>query len=73
MRQHIVRGLLGFGLLAIAILFGEDLGWWALVPGLLALVFLRGCPMCWTLGLVEVFMNRKTGCADGSCGGDKAV
>lgn len=66
---HVIRGALGFGFLAIAMVYAAQLGWWAIVPALAALVCFRGCPMCWTFGLIETVFSRKTGvaCADGSC------
>ena len=66
---HLLRGVLGVGFLAIAIEYAPILGWWTLLPALAALVCFRGCPMCWTFGLIETVVSRKTGsvCADGSC------
>jgi hypothetical protein len=58
---HLLRGLCGFGLLAIALLYGGDIGWWAVIPGLGALICLGGCPMCWVIGLVATVMDRKCG------------
>ena len=67
---HILRGILGIGFLAIALQYGPDLGWWATIPVIAALICLGGCPMCWIIGLVETALRRKTsaGCVDGSCG-----
>jgi nicotinamide riboside transporter PnuC len=30
----------------------------AAIAGVLAVVAMRGCPMCWTIGLVEAISNR---------------
>ncbi|MER7758144.1 hypothetical protein [Streptomyces sp. NPDC097619] len=53
MSRHVARGLLGFGFLgggvALALTYGP-IGL-LLVP--LGLVALKGCPMCWTAGLIE--------------------
>ena len=70
--EHIFRGVLGFGLLGVGLLYSVVLGWWTLVPLAGALVCFRGCPMCWTAGLVETVLQRKSqkGCIDGSCGPD---
>ncbi len=70
---HLFRGALGFGLLAIALLYPSKLGWWALTLIAGALVSFRGCPMCWTVGLMETLLHRKTNavCADGSCAGKR--
>ena len=40
--EHVVRGALGFGALAIALTYGPQWGWWAALPLLAALVFFRG-------------------------------
>ncbi len=71
--MHLFRGVLGFGLLAIALLYSSKLGWWTLTPIAGALVSFRGCPTCWTVGLMETLLNRKMGalCADGSCAGKR--
>ncbi|WP_043635180.1 hypothetical protein [Nonomuraea candida] len=66
---HLVRGVAGFGLLA---------GSFALIPvvGLLSLLLLpvgllalRGCPLCWVMGLAEVVSRGRVerSCADGRC------
>ena len=47
----LVRGAIGFALLAVAVSTGEPL---VAIPALLvALIAFRGCPMCWVLGLIE--------------------
>jgi hypothetical protein len=68
--EHLLRGLVGFGLLAIALSQSERLGWWSFALFAGALVSFRGCPMCWMVGLVETAFSGKArlGCADGSCG-----
>lgn len=56
--EHLLRGLLGGLALAAAVWaatglpspFGTPL---SLLLGVGALVALRGCPVCWTIGLVE--------------------
>ncbi len=52
--RHLARGAVGFGLIGSGFALGATgVGPVALglvVPGLVAL---RGCPMCWTLGLIE--------------------
>ncbi len=67
--EHALRGLLGFGMLAIALLYSSKLGWWTLLPLMGALVMFRGCPTCWTVGLFETVFNKNIGgsCVDGSC------
>ena len=45
----LVRGAIGFALLAVAISTPEPL---VAIPALLvALIAFRGCPMCWAFGL----------------------
>jgi hypothetical protein len=55
---HLLRGLGAVGLIALAVMYGEAHAW--LLPPLLigAVVLMRGCPMCWLMGLVE---TAKTG------------
>jgi hypothetical protein len=51
--RHLGRGAVGFGLIVVALALCAVLSPLALmlvVPGMVAL---RGCPMCWTAGLVE--------------------
>jgi len=66
---HFVRGIAGFGFLYIALHYGPALGWWALAPTAAALACLRGCPMCWTVGLIETVLDRTSGasCVGGAC------
>ncbi|MBC7300522.1 MAG: hypothetical protein H5T78_06165 [Nocardia sp.] len=67
--EHLVRGGVGFGALV---------GSMALIPvigpvGLLLLpvgvVALRGCPMCWAIGLTQTLSRGRLrrSCADGQC------
>ncbi|MBR1089758.1 hypothetical protein JQ621_20025 [Bradyrhizobium manausense] len=50
---HLIRGLSAAALLAWAIVHQTALPWLSLGAGVAALVALRGCPMCWTMGLIE--------------------
>jgi hypothetical protein len=56
---HLLRGLGAVILLLAAFILGADQIW--LVPPLLlgAMVLLRGCPMCWLVGLFEVVGRRR--------------
>lgn len=50
--RHLIRGVLGFGLIGSAFALTASVGPAGLLlfaPGLLVL---RGCPMCWTIGLI---------------------
>ena len=70
---HLVRGAVGMTSFALAAVLAAErpLVALALVP--LALVALRGCPACWTIGLVETVIatlrgTRSAGaCSDGRC------
>jgi hypothetical protein len=50
---HLMRGAAAAALLAWAIVDQAEHPWASLGAGVAALVALRGCPMCWTVGLVE--------------------
>jgi hypothetical protein len=50
---HLMRGAAAGALLAWAIVHQTAHPWLSLGAGVAALVALRGCPMCWTVGLVE--------------------
>jgi hypothetical protein len=66
--RQLLRGLLGAGFLAVALIYSSHLGWWTMVPALGAVVLFRGCPMCWTIGLIEAaFRPGANRCEDGSC------
>ena len=55
---HLLRGLGAVTLLVAAFAFGSEHVW--LWPPLLigAVVLLRGCPMCWLIGLFETMGKR---------------
>jgi uncharacterized membrane protein YoaK (UPF0700 family) len=56
---YLLRGLGAVVAVALAIMVGGDHLW--LVPPLVigALVLMRGCPMCWLMGLVETVTLRR--------------
>lgn len=62
--EHILRGVAAAGLIGVAITTGAEN---PLVSGaalLVALVLMRGCPMCWTVGMIETLvLRRRTRCA----------
>ncbi|MFF8279721.1 hypothetical protein ACF05T_27040 [Streptomyces lateritius] len=67
--RHLVRGVIGFGSLigSIALLPAADPVSLLLLPvGVLAL---RGCPMCWAIGLVQTVSRGRLqrSCEDGRC------
>jgi hypothetical protein len=50
---HLIRGAFGFGSLALAI-HGYDLIGWLVFPLFaIAIWMLKGCPICWSIGLFE--------------------
>src|SRR3982074_3523459 len=49
---HLMRGAAATALLGWAIVHQTAHPWLSLGAGVAALVALRGCPMCWTMGLV---------------------
>ena len=55
---HVVRGAVAFALLYTAISQQHHHPWWALLAGALSLFAMRGCPVCWTIGLVETAGQR---------------
>ena len=63
--EHLARGVVGFGALVVAVILartpgaGPAAGSAALA--LLALLILRGCPVCWTVGLVETLQKVRRG------------
>jgi hypothetical protein len=51
--RHLMRGALGFGLVAVAFALVPSHGPAALLLAPIGVVALRGCPTCWIVGLVE--------------------
>ena len=70
---HLGRGAVGFGALVASVLLGEDHPALALSLLPVAFIALRGCPMCWTVGLIETIVASLRGkrvpnaCLDGNC------
>jgi len=59
--EHSLRGAVGIGALwyAVTIAATHPLG--SLALGALALLAFRGCPICWTIGLLETASQRWRG------------
>ena len=55
---HVIRGAVAFALLYLAIEQQHLHPVASLLAGLLALVAIRGCPVCWTIGLAETIRQR---------------
>lgn len=75
MTEHVARGVVGLGALSVAVRLQQTDAWLTLLLIPLALVALRGCPMCWTVGLLQTAFAKLSGrtsaqvCVDGSCAG----
>lgn len=71
--EHLARGVVGVGAFVGATLLMESHPWIALSLIPVALVALRGCPMCWAVGLFETLSARLQGrpavggCSTGRC------
>jgi hypothetical protein len=71
--EHLLRGAIGAAAIAAALSVANGPSALAAIPlALAALVALRGCPMCWTVGLLET-VGRRFGasvsarCEGGAC------
>lgn len=66
---HLVRGGLGFGLVIAAFALLPVFGLVSLVLAPVGLLALRGCPVCWVLGLIETVSRGRLQreCVDGVC------
>ena len=51
--RHLLRGALGISALYLSLSTLRGTTWGSLVFLAAALYLLKGCPMCWTLGLIE--------------------
>jgi len=57
---HLLRGLIAAASIAWALGYQSSHAALALAAGVIAVIAMRGCPLCWTLGLVETIGARKT-------------
>ncbi|MFF1344912.1 hypothetical protein ACFVZJ_02820 [Streptomyces sp. NPDC058322] len=67
--RHLARGAVGFGALAGSLALLPVVGPASLLLAPVGLLALRGCPMCWVIGLVETVSAgrlRRT-CTEGRC------
>lgn len=56
--MHLLRGAAALALIFAAVFF-SSYGWaWSVIAVLGAVVMLRGCPMCWLMGLFEIMARR---------------
>jgi hypothetical protein len=58
---HLARGVIAAALITFALLNQSSRPAFAVVAGVLAVVALRGCPLCWTMGLLETIGARMRG------------
>jgi len=66
--EHLVRGLLGFTALVVAFVVMTHESLWSIPLALGGVFLLRGCPTCWTVGLLETVWNsQRSACRTGRC------
>lgn len=67
--RHLVRGGLGFGLVIAAFALLPVFGLVSLVLAPVGMLALRGCPVCWVLGLIETVSRGRLQreCTDEGC------
>lgn len=67
--RHLARGAVGFGALAGSLALLPVVGLASLLLAPVGLLVLRGCPMCWVIGLVETVSagRLRRSCANGKC------
>ncbi|MFJ9682981.1 hypothetical protein ACIRP2_33805 [Streptomyces sp. NPDC101194] len=67
--RHLAIGVIGFGALAGSLALLPVVGPASLLLAPVGLVALRGCPMCWVIGLMETISagRLRRSCADGRC------
>ncbi len=58
--EHLLRGVIGIAALWYAIHIVDQYPWLSLALGVLALIEFLGCPICWTMGLIETIHRRIT-------------
>ncbi|MFE2128198.1 hypothetical protein [Streptomyces amritsarensis] len=67
--RHLARGAVGFGALIAAFALIPVFGPATLLLAPVGVVALRGCPMCWAIGLAETVSRGRLRreCTNGSC------
>jgi hypothetical protein len=67
--RHLARGVIGFGALIASLALLPLAGWPSLLLAPVGVVALRGCPMCWAVGLAETISagRLRRACKDGVC------
>ncbi|MFG2296418.1 hypothetical protein [Streptomyces sp. NPDC048603] len=67
--RHLVRGVLGFGGIIGSVALIPLVGPVALLLLPVGVLALRGCPMCWTIGLLQTLSRGRLqrSCENGTC------
>lgn len=68
--RHLLRGALGITALYISLSTLRGTTWRSLIFLAAALYLLKGCPMCWTLGLIETIAMTIHRHSEGQIGSD---
>jgi hypothetical protein len=69
---HMLRGVIAAALIAWALLYQSSNPAFAVAAAVGAVAAMRGCPMCWTVGLLETIavtirVRRADTCSSGRC------
>ena len=56
---HLLRGAAAIALLVASVLLSSYGLVWSAMAAIGAVVLLRGCPICWLIGLFETLKNRR--------------
>jgi hypothetical protein len=57
---HLLRGAGAIGLIFAAVFLSSYGLLWSAMAGVGAVVLLRGCPMCWLMGLFETLQQNRS-------------
>ncbi|MBY0573579.1 MAG: hypothetical protein K2P84_07850 [Undibacterium sp.] len=57
---HLLRGVAALGLIIAAFYLSSYGIVWSALAGIGAVVLLRGCPMCWLMGLFETMQPQRS-------------
>lgn len=55
---HLLRGVVGFAAMSMSLATVNQVWWPSLVLMPLALWMFKGCPICWTVGLLETLAHK---------------
>lgn len=67
--RHVIRGVVGFGALIASFALIPSVGLLSLLLLPIGVLALRGCPMCWTIGLIQTISRGRLHrtCKNGHC------